>query len=501
MKCNKCGSEWNSTIKSTICPFCGKTIIEVPKTERVEDVLKVIVDTYGVDIYNKPSILVGALSDYLPRAIDERRLIKLCLDTGIMKTLLNMGENDDIIFTQKKVSKELQEHCFLNEIMADKCVYWISFSLGIIGKDNNKVNKDINSEVIKNNNDVSDTNNIKQSENKMGTVLLNKNVNNETNNKSKILPHSCDNYIGKRIDGRYEIMGIISVEKYSVVYAGRDVIDNKNVTVNVLNDELLMNEKFKMVFKNEIKAVAILSHSNIPKLFDVCFGDRMHYIVSEYLVGISLKEFLLKSTLELNEILHLVEKILGALQYAHDKGILHGNISPQNVILKKDGEVKIINFGLAKAFSVIDKEYEYNPYINPQKDKLGFIQTDIYCVGCMLKNMLIESTVGLGDGTETFDSLQTGIKQIILKATESNYLNRYSTVKEMLDDILAYKKNPNIVFRHDVIKSDMNSAAEIYAAERKSREWQSKGVCQFCGGDFKGLLVKKCEKCGKKKSY
>lgn len=296
-------------------------------------------------------------------------------------------------------------------------------------------------------------------------------------------------------------MGIISAEKYSVVYAGRDVIENKNVTVNVLNDELLMNDKFKRVFKNEIKAVAVLSHSNISKLFDVCFGERMHYIVSEYLVGNSLEDFLLKSTLELNEILHLVAKILGALQYAHDKGISHGNISPQNVILKKDGEVKIINFGLAKAFSVVDKEHEYNPYINYQKDNLGLAQTDIYCVGRMLKDMLIETTPGKGNENDNFDSLQTGIKQIILKATESNFLNRYSTAEEMLDDILAYKKNPNIVFRHDVIKSDMNSATEKYAAERKSREWQSKGVCQFCGGDFKGLLVKKCEKCGKKKSY
>lgn len=170
MKCNKCGSEWNSTIKSTSCPFCGKSLLEVSETERVEDILKIIVDTYGADIYNKPSILVGALSDYLPRAVDERRLIKLCLDTGILKSLLNIGENDDIIFTQKKVSKELQEHCFLNKAMADKCVYWIAFSLGIIENDN----------------DVSYTDNIKQSENKKRTVLLNENANNKTNSKEKI---------------------------------------------------------------------------------------------------------------------------------------------------------------------------------------------------------------------------------------------------------------------------------------------------------------------------
>lgn len=134
MKCNKCNSKWESTIKQKNCPFCGASLEqEIEKMDSMEKVLKYLVDSFGIDIYNKPGTLIAYVSDYLPNAVDERRLLKLCADIGAFKKLLQLVEKDqhekEII--QKKVSLELQDHCFLNKIMADKVVYWVSYSLGV----------------------------------------------------------------------------------------------------------------------------------------------------------------------------------------------------------------------------------------------------------------------------------------------------------------------------------------------------------------------------------
>ena len=150
MKCFKCGSEWNSTIKSDLCPFCGSYITERINCESIELVLKHIVDMRGVEIYNKPSLLIGMLSDILPKAIDERRLIKLCSDAGVIKELISMNGKDEneTSIIKKRVSKELQEHCFLNKTMADKFVYWISFSLGISDYESNEEKDEQQNEVV-----------------------------------------------------------------------------------------------------------------------------------------------------------------------------------------------------------------------------------------------------------------------------------------------------------------------------------------------------------------
>lgn len=150
MKCFKCGSEWNSTIKSDQCPFCGSYITERINSESIEIVLKHIVDMRGVEIYNKPSLLIGMLSDILPKAIDERRLIKLCSDAGVIKELISMNGKDEneTSIIKKRVSKELQEHCFLNKTMADKFVYWISFSLGISDYESNEEKDEQQNEVV-----------------------------------------------------------------------------------------------------------------------------------------------------------------------------------------------------------------------------------------------------------------------------------------------------------------------------------------------------------------
>ncbi len=158
-----------------------------------------------------------------------------------------------------------------------------------------------------------------------------------------------DNFCGKRLDGRYEIQEIIGVGGMSVVYKAYDNIDDRIVAIKILKDEYLTNEEFKRRFKNESKAIAVLSHPNIVRVYNVSFGDRLQYIVMEYVDGITLKEYIQQQRIiDWKEAVHFTGQILAALQHAHDKGIVHQDIKPQNIMLLHDGTIKVADFGIAR---------------------------------------------------------------------------------------------------------------------------------------------------------
>ena len=147
-----------------------------------------------------------------------------------------------------------------------------------------------------------------------------------------------ENYVGKRLDGRYEIQDIIGVGGMAVVYKAYDSIDDRIVAIKVLKEEYLADEGYRRRFKNESKAIAILSHPNIVKVYDVSFGDRLQYIVMEHVEGITLKEYIEQcGVVNWNEALFFVIQILRALQHAHDKGIVHRDIKPHNIMLLDNG--------------------------------------------------------------------------------------------------------------------------------------------------------------------
>lgn len=157
-----------------------------------------------------------------------------------------------------------------------------------------------------------------------------------------------DKYVGKRLDGRYEIKEVIGVGGMAYVYKAYDSIDDRTVAVKILRDEYLANEEFTRRFKNESKAIAILSHPNIVKVYDVSFGERLQYIVMEYIDGITLKEYIeQQQDIKWKEAVHFTVQILRALQHAHDKGIVHRDIKPQNIMLLPDGTIKVTDFGIA----------------------------------------------------------------------------------------------------------------------------------------------------------
>ena len=281
-----------------------------------------------------------------------------------------------------------------------------------------------------------------------------------------------DNYVGKRLDGRYEVQEIIGVGGMSVVYKAYDNVDDRTVAVKILKDEFLNNEEFKRRFKNESKAIALLSHENIVKVYDVNFGEKLQYIVMEYIDGITLKEYINKqNSISWNDALFFMTQILRAVQHAHDKGIVHRDIKPQNIILLPNGNIKVTDFGIAR-FSRSDTKTLTEQaigsvhYIAPEqaKGEATDEKADIYSIGVVLYEMLAgkvpfdsENAVSVAlmqvqanaqKLTQINPDIPKGLEQICVHAMQKNPRDRYQTATEMLLDIEEVIKNPNTTFNY-----------------------------------------------------
>ena len=271
-----------------------------------------------------------------------------------------------------------------------------------------------------------------------------------------------DKNIGKKLDGRYEITELIGEGGMADVYKAVDVVDNKTVAVKILKKEFAESEEFLRRFRNESKAIAVLSHPNIVKIYDVGFSEKIQFIVMEYIDGITLKEYMEnEKILSWKDAVHFVTQILRALQHAHERGIVHRDIKPQNIMMFTDGTIKVMDFGIAKfareeGKTATDQAIGTVHYISPEQ------ASDLYSVGVMLYEMLT--------GQKPFDTdnpvsiavmhmhniaelprrinpnIPSPLEEIIVHAMEKNPADRYKTALEMLRDIDRFKADPDVHF-------------------------------------------------------
>lgn len=286
-----------------------------------------------------------------------------------------------------------------------------------------------------------------------------------------------DKYIGKRLDGRYEIQEIIGMGGMANVYRAIDVLEQKTVAVKILRDEFLTNQEFVRRFKNESKTIAILSHPNIVKVFDVSFSDKYQFIVMEYVNGITLKEYInQRGSIHWKEVVHFSIEVLEALRHAHSKGVVHRDIKPQNIMLLEDGRIKVMDFGIARfarseTHATSDKAIGSVHYISPEQARGEHTgpPTDLYSVGVMMFEMLtgqlpFEADTPISVAIKQISAspkrpreinpeIPEGLEDIVIRAMQKDPNRRYQSAEEMLRDIETFKRNPSIQFEYKYMPS------------------------------------------------
>ena len=284
-------------------------------------------------------------------------------------------------------------------------------------------------------------------------------------------------YIGQLLDGRYELLEVIGMGGMAVVYKARCHRLNRLVAVKVLKDEFSADEDFLRRFRAEGEAVAMLSHPNIVQVFDVSASEDANYIVMELIDGISLKQYMeVKGILNWKETLHFATQIAKGLEHAHSRGIVHRDIKPHNVMVLKNGSVKVMDFGIAQVMNksnTLTKEALGSVhYISPEQAKGSFTdsRSDIYSLGVVMFEMMTGRPPYDGDSpvavaiqhinggaprpTSLNPNIPVGMEQIIMKAMALEPKDRYSSATELLSDLEEFRKNPALTFDYHVPVGD-----------------------------------------------
>ncbi len=287
-----------------------------------------------------------------------------------------------------------------------------------------------------------------------------------------------DSNIGKKLDGRYELLELIGVGGMADIYRARDIVEDRIVAVKILKTEFAGSEEFLRRFRNESKAIALLSHPNIVKIYDVGFTDKVQFIVMEYVDGITLTDYIeQQGVLKWRDAVHFTVQILKALQHAHDRGIVHRDIKSSNVMLLSDGTIKVMDFGIARFNrennkTMSEKTIGSVHYISPEQARGDITdeRSDIYSVGVALYEMLTGKKPFDGDTpvsialmhmqstpkkpSEINSTIAEGLEQIVLRAMQKDPAQRYQTAGEMIKDLEEFKKNPGIIFEYKYNSTD-----------------------------------------------
>lgn len=276
------------------------------------------------------------------------------------------------------------------------------------------------------------------------------------------MENTNDKYIGKILDDRYEIIELIGSGGMANVYKALCHRLNRYDAVKIMRDETAANTELRRRFRAESQAVAMLSHPNIVSVYDVSHNDDVEYIVMELIDGITLKQYLQKkSVLDPAEVLDFTIQTAKALEHAHSKGIIHRDIKPQNIMLLKDGMIKVADFGIASLENTVEENNGETVgsvhYIAPEqaRGEAPDARSDIYSLGIVMYEMLTGRLPYVGNSDvevavkhmntdpvtprDIVPSIPEELERICLKAMNSNIDERYQTASEMLADLEQYK--------------------------------------------------------------
>ena len=284
-----------------------------------------------------------------------------------------------------------------------------------------------------------------------------------------------DQYIGKLLDNRYEIMEQIGMGGMARVFRALDHRLNRQVAVKILREDLAEDAELRRRFHEESQAVAMLSHPNIVAVYDVSRSSDVEYIVMELIDGITLKQYMQKKGNKLNwrEALHFITQIVKALGHAHSRGIIHRDIKPHNIMVLRDGSVKVADFGIARVASgghstLTQEALGSVHYISPEQARGSHIdaRSDLYSAGVVLYEMITGRLPFEGDTPvsvaiqhinsiplsprEIDPAIPEALEAITMKAMAPDPDNRYLSADDMLADLEEFRKNPNINFDYNV---------------------------------------------------
>lgn len=277
-------------------------------------------------------------------------------------------------------------------------------------------------------------------------------------------------YLGKVLDNRYYISDVLGMGGMAIVYKAQCNRLNRYVAIKILKDEMLKEKELLKAFQTEAKAVAMLSHPNIVSVYDTSISDNINYIVMELIEGVTLKQYISNvGKLNLKQTIYFVNQISKALEHAHSKGVVHRDIKPQNIMVLKDGTIKVADFGISALENVASVHSQYAlgsiKYISPEQIR-GMApdsRSDIYSLGVLMYEML---TGRLPYTAETDDemakahisgdlvppheidkSIPKRLSGICAKAMESEIDKRYQSVTELLEDLDEFRRqNPRLIY-------------------------------------------------------
>ncbi|MGD0033130.1 Stk1 family PASTA domain-containing Ser/Thr kinase [Paenibacillus illinoisensis] len=315
--------------------------------------------------------------------------------------------------------------------------------------------------------------------------------------------------IGHQLGGRYEVIERVGGGGMALVYKAQDLLLNRNVAIKVLRQQFVHDEEFIRRFRREAQSAASLSHPNVVSIYDVGQEDDVHYIVMEYVEGKNLNEIIKeRAPLQVDEAVRIASQIADALDHAHHNQIIHRDIKPHNILIGRNGRVKVTDFGIARAVtsttitqtgSVVGSVH----YFSPEHAK-GIVtgeKSDLYSLGIVLYQMLTGQLPFLGESPisvalkhlqEEFDEprkfnplIPQSVENVILKSMRKNPQERYQSAKEMQNDLetclMPERRNENKIDFPD--EDDVDQTRVMPAIKPEPRGITSTGAAPVMESD------------------